>query len=835
MAQSPDLQPHKSTHSYPTNTSTVDPHAQSQAAPLAWLATFALFTVVGGWLRLSYLQLTEFGIDQQAAMQVAKAIRMGWDYPMAGMRLGVGALAGFVEPYLLTLPQLLNQDPETSAVFVALLGMGAAALFAWTVNRWLGVSVALLTYSFCMTLPWLVYYNRKIWTPDYFPLFSAIVVALLALALADGRRWALPAATFTLGLQLQIHWAALMLLPAVFLLVVIFSRRLTATTFIASLASFLASLTPFFIHSLRTNWEDLRYLTSSSTGAASFDLRSLEVFTSLVAGANFPEALGIQLAPQAPGIDWPFFPALVMAALWLGVGLATWDCMRAWRSDQWSRQHTVLLILLVWVMVPLVLNFRHSVPVYFRYLLYLLPIGVFFPAYALQRLLRYGTGLLASKAAGLRTSILAPAATMVVAVLFGLWGGAEAEIYHRSLLTAPPQFGSAVMDVYSGPAVKDTREALLRLSQFVSPERESVIVGNVQRGPLEYLADSRYRLRFSDDPRVLILPSEPATLAILPEAAPLAELAVEFGAQEQTSASLLWPPEDKRARVFATTPDTSHLGSGFMAISERQKLANGLSLSGYRIANVVADGFDLTTVWQVVEQKWTSKHWLYNSFVNISKLNGEPVSAAGEVELSTSSNWKQDDLLIVPVRVKTEQPLERGLYRLDHGVYVRFPPRAPISPETDSVDHITSGPAILGVMRSATGSETRLAEFASGIVLVAVEQQLAPDGRGLHVSTTWRSSGPTATGLTMFVHLYDHADRLVAQADAPPRNGAYPTNHWGENELIIDQRDLELKQPLAAGRYQLRAGFYDPTSQQRLATVPASPDSAVSLASIDVQ
>ncbi len=94
---------------------------------------------------------------------------------------------------------------------------------------------------------------------------------------------------------------------------------------------------------------------------------------------------------------------------------------------------------------------------------------------------------------------------------------------------------------------------------------------------------------------------------------------------------------------------------------------------------------------------------------------------------------------------------------------------------------------------------------------------------------------PTATrsapaDYTVFVHLLDPAGNLVAQADSPPANGAYPTSLWDPGEIVVDAHILP---DLPPGRYTLQVGLYNPITAERLA-VEGTPEGAVRLMEFEV-
>jgi hypothetical protein len=100
--------------------------------------------------------------------------------------------------------------------------------------------------------------------------------------------------------------------------------------------------------------------------------------------------------------------------------------------------------------------------------------------------------------------------------------------------------------------------------------------------------------------------------------------------------------------------------------------------------------------------------------------------------------------------------------------------------------------------------------------------------------------GPTDKDWTVFVHLFDQAGNKVAQADAPPLNGFYPTSLWQRPCQVLDIHVLHLPANLPAGEYHVVVGLYDASdpSFMRAAAADASgdpyPDFAVPAGSFKV-
>ena len=85
----------------------------------------------------------------------------------------------------------------------------------------------------------------------------------------------------------------------------------------------------------------------------------------------------------------------------------------------------------------------------------------------------------------------------------------------------------------------------------------------------------------------------------------------------------------------------------------------------------------------------------------------------------------------------------------------------------------------------------------------------------VHLTLYWQSAAPSDTDYTVFVHLLDSSGNIVAQRDAPPRDGKYPTSIWDVGEIVKDEYDLAIPAD-ARGPFSLAIGMYSPLTQKRL-------------------
>jgi hypothetical protein len=120
-------------------------------------------------------------------------------------------------------------------------------------------------------------------------------------------------------------------------------------------------------------------------------------------------------------------------------------------------------------------------------------------------------------------------------------------------------------------------------------------------------------------------------------------------------------------------------------------------------------------------------------------------------------------------------------------------------------------------------SAHRLAVTFGDAVRLVGYQSSAPvvqPGQTLLLTLYWQGARPIQTDYTLFVHLLDEADLIVAQRDVFHGPGVYPTSQWTAGELFADTYALRLpRTAFAPTRARWEVGLYDRTSGARL---PAS-------------
>ena len=111
-------------------------------------------------------------------------------------------------------------------------------------------------------------------------------------------------------------------------------------------------------------------------------------------------------------------------------------------------------------------------------------------------------------------------------------------------------------------------------------------------------------------------------------------------------------------------------------------------------------------------------------------------------------------------------------------------------------------------------------------------------GDTLNLRTFWQVEQPFTSDYFIFVHVLNAAGQTVAQRDAPPWQGRFPTSSWRPGTLIVDLNDLQLPATLPPGDYSLVVGMFDPATGAHPPTQAdrqPKADSATSIGTIRVE
>ena len=101
------------------------------------------------------------------------------------------------------------------------------------------------------------------------------------------------------------------------------------------------------------------------------------------------------------------------------------------------------------------------------------------------------------------------------------------------------------------------------------------------------------------------------------------------------------------------------------------------------------------------------------------------------------------------------------------------------------------------------------------LVGARLDQSSVWPGDSLEFELLWQSLGQPELDYTVFSHLLDEQDQIVAGYDSQPVNDSYPTSLWSPGERVLDRHLLPIPASLPPGRYHLAIGlYYQPTGQR---------------------
>jgi hypothetical protein len=112
----------------------------------------------------------------------------------------------------------------------------------------------------------------------------------------------------------------------------------------------------------------------------------------------------------------------------------------------------------------------------------------------------------------------------------------------------------------------------------------------------------------------------------------------------------------------------------------------------------------------------------------------------------------------------------------------------------------------------------------------SIEGQEVSPGQPLQLTLYWEAINdqPLPTSFTVFTHLADTQNRIVAQHEGMPAAGSWPTTAWVKGQIIVDCHELN-PTGTYTGPARLKVGLYNFATLSRLTT--GSGDSEVTLPS----
>ena len=130
----------------------------------------------------------------------------------------------------------------------------------------------------------------------------------------------------------------------------------------------------------------------------------------------------------------------------------------------------------------------------------------------------------------------------------------------------------------------------------------------------------------------------------------------------------------------------------------------------------------------------------------------------------------------------------------------------------DMPTRIESRPAT-ELSKDAKAQETIWTNGAELVGYRLVDKRVQP-GEALDLTLFWRAPQPLDKDYKVFVHVLKDG-QVIAQHDAEPGLGGYPTARWPAGDIIPDRHLIQIPSEAQAGDYTAVVGLYDPVSGTR--------------------
>jgi 4-amino-4-deoxy-L-arabinose transferase-like glycosyltransferase len=328
--------------------------------------------LLAGVLRMAWPGLTEFKRDE--ALLMARALEMVDTGHIAAR--GISSSVGFpnfpASVWIYALPLAIADHIYSATLFTGLLNSLAVLGGWWLARRYWGQTAGLAAALMFAVSPWAVFHSQKIWAQNLLPVIVVGWAICAGLAFVEGRRWFAAGHLLLLALAIQVHFAAVALLPASVIFLIVFRRRVDWRLIaLGGLLGLLIAL-PFIAYVLKQpDLGPAALLDAGGDLQRAFNLKAWRFLGLLSSGREIhalagPEAFESYLA-QVPDLT-------VVHLLWLALMAAgaAWMGRHYWlRRGQGDRPAEMGFVVLVWLLMP---PLFYSVPLLPVELHYLLPV-----------------------------------------------------------------------------------------------------------------------------------------------------------------------------------------------------------------------------------------------------------------------------------------------------------------------------------------------------------------------------------------------------------------------------------------------------------------------------
>ncbi|MGD9099690.1 MAG: glycosyltransferase family 39 protein, partial [Anaerolineae bacterium] len=609
----------------------------------------------------------EFKSDEAGIVRQALALVHEGQFPLVGPGSSQGPAHPPLQIYLTALPLSVTQDPRLAVAVVALIHTAAVGMAYWLGARFFQRRVGLMAALLFAVNPWAIYYARKMWTQNW-PLATTLFIASLLLLVVERRPWALVGACLALIPLVGAHLGGLAFVAVLALVLLLFPSRAQRRPLLIGASVLVLFALPYLYHDATHDWSSLRGLLGPGDGAAQIDLQAARFAAWLSSGYHYQDLAGarhIEFLDGLPGLRW--LDGVEMALLGLGL---LYLALRVARyalegRERWSESAGRDVILLSWLLIPVLLQSRHTLPVYPHYFILLYPVQHLLIAL----LLSDGLGWLQHRFNG-RVARWSALGLIVLLLTIGGWQVYVQQTFIRFVARydTPDGYGPVVGPLWqAASAAGDAASADGGDILVISPS-DDPLWGNLASA-LDVLLPRHLPHRLVNGHQALVFPMRAAVYVVTPgmvEA--LAALRAQPGA---VSLAEIPSPGDGRYWVFRRSNESrDDVLAGMAPLDPPLRLANGVELLAYRFGGASQAGgtVHLVLAWWLYDGSRLPAPSDYHAFAHLVDAAGQ---RWGQHDLLSfpSVSWRAGDLVLTRFQIETQAETPPGEYWVNLGMY----------------------------------------------------------------------------------------------------------------------------------------------------------------------
>ncbi len=636
------------------------------------LALIAIM-LLAAYLRLSNLELTEFKLDEAHVCSRAAEFLASGRPPLVGIGSSVGAANPPLFIYLMAVPVSLSRNPTVIAGFIALLNLGAVLGCYLLAREHFGKKVGLIATLLFAVSPWAVFYSRKIWAQDLLPPFVGLFFAAIFSTIVKRKPRQLILVFLWLACLIQLHLSALALIPLVVLLLLVFRSRISPVPLLVGLLVFGLIFTPYIYYDATHGWTNLRTFIEAAGGPATFDLKSAQYATQIIAGRDYHALAGASFERfLAEIVDFTWLNAVETWLFLCGVAYLAWQVFRGWqrgRKDGVSDETARFTVLLAWLLLPVLFYVRHTTPVYPHYFILLYPVQFIIIGVFVVKVLNWPSSLASSSKTSPLVRFLAgkvlPVSLVALILGLALWQVHLTEAFYNFVDRNDTTGGHGLPVKYHLQAAESLKR-LAEGAQVLILSDGAVPAWHETPAVFDFLLQPEISPRFINYREALVFPRADALYLLTPGDNPAISVLDEY-AQELVNEriSIRGGPDAFRFYRFdaeSLIPIKASLTDGDTPVA----LDNGVEILGYAVSGEVSPGgaLRLALYWTVGTVPDASYHFFNHLVDDEGQRWGQrdgPGYPAGQ--------WREGDVVVSWFDISIAPDAPPGEYWVLTGMY----------------------------------------------------------------------------------------------------------------------------------------------------------------------